>query len=468
MENLFDYICEAVFSKDAWKHRGAYDYPVALISDILSTGKVSMGNKGDESIDLDLSAKDKKELADIQSHVTDDNAMERFDSVMSKFGVSFTKIFKGKFSGHSGRGMEGQIFESLVCYLFNDPNGDINKWLDKFKAPNSDMWIDNSINSAKIIRSFIDTNYGSADDYIAIHVDGENFDQYSKLILDIASIFRGKGKNGLGALIGIKNASDLYNGSSKDKWNPADIVLIKNDPAALQDALDAIIAGNSGTATNSVLVTKLGEGLIIPISLKKIGDSGKIYGHHIDNAEFMDEHEITLTKIKLAKRYSKGITGNFVVIGITEDGVPSEIEIRAQTGETGHDNLSIEVVNASGKSRGGKGISVVKKALGIKDNSYYANFADNDELFKKFEKYGFVDENDKPIDECPANLSETDLYKRTCFRGFFGLLETFEKQVKNNPKLKSSYGKGDDLLLNFTQFLWNACTDCPGSYYILK
>jgi len=95
MENLFDYICEAVFSKDAWKHRGAYDYPVALISDILSTGKVSMGNKGDESIDLDLSAKDKKELADIQSHVTDDNAMERFDSVMSKFGVSFTKIFKG-------------------------------------------------------------------------------------------------------------------------------------------------------------------------------------------------------------------------------------------------------------------------------------------------------------------------------------------------------------------------------------
>ena len=45
-------------------------------------------------------------------------------------------------------------------------------------------------------------------------------------------------------------------------------------------------------------------------------------------------------------------------------------------------------------------------------------------------------------------------YKESCM--------LFEQEVKSNPKLKSSYGKDDNLLLNFTKFLWNACTECPG------
>lgn len=465
MENLFDYIYEAVFAPKSWQHEEKYDYPVALISDILANSKVAIGKNGEEIIDLDLRPEDREELADIQSHVRDDNAMERFNSLMSKFGVSFTNIYKGKFSGQSGK---GSIFESLVCYLFNHPDGDISKWAKTFNAPNIDAWINNSIRSAKIIRDFIDTNYGSADKYVAIHVDWKNFDKYSDLIMDIASIFRGKGPKGLGGIIGVKNASDLYDGSHKDKWNPADIVLIKNDRAALEKTYADIIAGKSGTATNSILVTKLGEGLIIPISLKKIGEDGKIYGHRIGNADDMEKHEITLTKISLGTRYGKGLVGNLIVIGITADNVPSNVEIRAQTGSSGHDDLSIEALGASGKAREGKGISVVKRALGIKDNSYYANFADNDALFKKFEEYGFVDKNDNPIKKCPDKLAKVDLYKRTCFRGFFGLLALFEKQVESNPELKSSYGKGDNLLLNFARFLWNSCTDCPGSYYILK
>lgn len=463
MISLFDYLYEAVFQNNEWAHRGAYDYPVALISDILSTGTVDTGKDGEKTVKLDLSEEDKKELADIQAHVKDNDAIERFNAVMSKFGVQFKDVYKGKFSGHTGRGMEGQIFESLVCYLFNHPERDTKPWFDKFGAPNSDMWVDNSIRSAKIIRDFIDKTYGGADKYVALHVDGQNFDSYSDTILKLAGIF--SGKDGLAQIIGKKNANDLYDVASKDKWNPADIVLFKNDQNALQKTLDDIVAGNSGTIANDILVAKLGEGLIIPISLKAIDDKGKIYGHNIDTAEFMDSHEIVLTKLQLGKKYDKGTSGNFIVIGITEDGVPADIQVRAQTG---NDNLSIEAKLSSGKARGGKGITVVKKALDIKDNSYYVEFKDNDELFDEFEKYGFIDESGKDIKECPRNLAEVDLYKRTCYRGFFGLLRLFEQEVKRNPRLKSSYGKDDNLLLNFTKFLWNACTECPGSYYILK
>ena len=480
MENLFDhiynYIYEAKFTPKSWAHEGKYDYPVALINDILNTGEVAMEDHGEKIIKLHLSDEDRKELEDIRSHVKDSNAMERFDTLMSKFGVSFKKIYKGKFTGQSGK---GRIFESLVCYLFNYPDGDILEWFRTFNVPNDKGWIDSCTKSAEIIRDFIDkhSEYGTADDYIAIHVDGKNLIKNKpgnfELILDIASIFRGKGLNGLGGLfkknsVPAKNANDLYAGSHKDKWNPADIVLIKNDPESLKDAFKAIITDGSGTATNSILVAKLGEGLIIPISLKKLGEKGKMYGHNIGKADYMDKHEITLTKISLGTRYSKGLTGNLVVIGLTADGVPSNVEIRAQTGSSGHDDLSIEALSASGKARKGKGISVIKDILGIKDNSYYANFANNEELFNEFAKYGFVDENDNLINKCPEKLKDIDLYERTCFRGFFGLLKLFEAQVKSNPKLEPYYSKGDNLLLNFAQFLWNTCTDCPGSYYILE
>ena len=485
MENLFDhiynYIYEAKFTPKSWAHEGKYDYPVALIDDILNTGKVAMEDHGEQIIELHLSNKDRKELEDIKSHVKDANAMERFDILMSKFGVSFKKIYKGKFTGQSGK---GSIFESLVCYLFNYPEGNISDWFKAFNAPNDTGWIDSSIKSAEIIREFINkhSEYGSADDYIAIHVDGKDLIKEKPadldLIMDIASIFKGKGPKGLGGFfkkygnknaISAKNASDLYNGTKKDKWNPADIVLIKKDNIKLEEIRDEIIKGGTGTATNNILVAKLGEGLIIPISLKKIDKKGgAIYGHHIGEADEMKKHEITSTKISLAARYSDGLTGNLLVIGISEGGnPPSQVEIRAQTGSSGHDDLSIEALSASGKAREGKGISVVKDALGIKDNSYYANFANNEELFNEFAKYKFIDENNKPIDKCPAEFARKDLYKKTCFRGFFGLLELFNAQVKSNPKLNKSYNNADTLL-DFAQFLWNSCTDCPGSYYIVK
>lgn len=463
MKELYTFLFEAVFQNKEWEHRGAYDYPVALIDDIIKNRKVVLGAKGDRTIDLDLSADDIEQLQNIKANVRKDNALSDFDALAKKLGFSFRDVYKGSYSGHTGRGMEGQIFESLVCYLFNHQDGDIQKWYDKFGVDKNAMWEDNTVRSAEIIRKFMDKNYGNANSYVALHVDGQNFDTYGDTLLKLAGIF--KGKSGLASVIGKKNADDMYDVDSKDKWNPADIVLFRKDPKAWEQTLADIVAGNSGAIANDILVAKLGDGLIIPISLKAIDENGKIYGHNIDTAEFMDSHEIVLTKLQLGKKYDKGTTGNFIVIGITEDGVPADIQVRAQVG---NDNLSIEAKLQSGKARGGKGITVVKKALGIKNNSYYASFEDNDELFEEFAKYGFVDENGKDITKCPDSLKNIDLYNRTCYRGFFGLLRLFEQEVKSNPKLKSSYGKDDNLLLNFTKFLWNACTECPGSYYILK
>lgn len=463
MKNLYIYLTEAVFQNKEWEHRGKYDYSAALINDILKNKTVVLGVKGDKTIELQLTQDDIETLEDIKKNIQKDDALQRFDAVAEKYGFNFRMVYKGKYSGHTGRGMEGQIFESLVCYLYNHPDADIQKWYDKFGVGENETWEENAVRSADIIRKFIDKQYNNANNYVALHVDGQNFDTYGDNYLKLVGIFQGK--SGLAALIGKKNVDDMYDVDSKDKWNPADIVLLKKDPQSLQKTLDDIVAGNSGTIANNILVAKLGDGLIIPISLKAIDEHGKIYGHNIETAEFMDSHEIVLTKLQLGKKYDKGTTGNFIVIGITEDGVPADIQVRAQVG---NDNLSIEAKLQSGKARGGKGITVVKKALGIKNNSYYINFKNNNELFEMFADYGFVDENGKDITECPENLKNVDLYNRTCYRGFFGLLKLFEQEVKSNPKLKTSYGKDDNLLLNFTKFLWNACTECPGSYYILK
>lgn len=470
MISLYKYLFEAAFvvrnSKNEWSHGGYYDYPIMLIDDMISSNRVLLGKRGEKNIELKLSQDDINELKDIQTHVKDENALTRFNELTNKFGFKFTDVYKGKFSGYTGGQSTGEIYESLVCYLFNNPSANIDDWIKRFNAIKSEFWINNSKKSAQIIRVFMNNKYHNSNDYVALHINAKNYDTFDDVMLNIAKIFTGK--TGLSKIIDKTNVSDFYDGRYKDKWNPADIVLLKKDTNALKKVLDEIIIGNSGTTTNNILVRELGNGLIIPISLKAIDErNAKIYGHNIADAEFMDKHEIKLTYIQLGQDYtSHSKTGSFYDIGITENGVNARIQIRAQAKE--NDNISVEVHTQSGKARGGKGLEVIKRALDLSDNSYYHEFSNNDELFKEFKKYGFLDKNGYKIVECPQNLENVDLYNRTCYKGFFGLLEKFQKEVKQNPKLNSKYGEGDNLLLNFTKFLWDACTDCPGSYYILK
>ena len=57
-----------------------------------------------------------------------------------------------------------------------------------------------------------------------------------------------------------------------------------------------------------------------------------------------------------------------------------------------------------------------------------------------------------------------NLYKRICFKGIVGLIEKYKEVIlhKKNKNLTK-----DDVIL-FTKFIWEACTKCPGAYYIIK
>lgn len=95
MKELYTFLFEAVFQNKEWEHRGKFDYPVALIDDIIKNKKVVLGPKGDRTIDLDLSSDDIEQLQNIKANVQKDNALIDFDTLVRKFGFSFRDVYKG-------------------------------------------------------------------------------------------------------------------------------------------------------------------------------------------------------------------------------------------------------------------------------------------------------------------------------------------------------------------------------------
>ena len=467
-------ICEAFLkNEDFAKHD--YKYTKGLIDALINGHEIKLGEKGEKGVfnAKDLDDDTIEELQELQSKLNNgsDINIKDFNLAIQKTKLKYTSFFKGQFSGYEGQTL-GQMFESCTCYMFNYENYDINKWAEFMKIdPNNKefkSWEESSIQQVKLFKNYIKEHLKeNPNDYIAYHVDSNDYNlpEGADKYLILAKIFKGK--------IEIekinKNAKDIYTGKNKgkDKWNPADIVIIKkisdNDLSLIIKALQQCV---NGDAFNAKLVELLGSNIVLPVSLKKISkDSGKIIGHNIKNAKELDEHKIDLSYIRLGDRYkSNDDKGSMVVFGVNTD-LDEKTEIQFRRSTNAQPSLVIELMLQSKMARGGKGIAMAKQKLGIpNNNSYFMEFKSNDELFNYLNENGFKDSSKHIIEDIPEKIKNIDLYNRICYKGFCGIFEKYKTVFKKELNGKSK----DDIIKLFTEFIYLACVDCPGSYYIIK
>lgn len=437
-----------------------------------------------------------KELKDIK---------EKNKKISELFGKKsfWGLIYKGDFSGKNSSGASfGQIFESLVCYLYNNYasynnyNKDnkvselVEKWTKHFNVdktnPRYYAWVESSKYTVETIcKQFNPT------EYIAFHIDGQNLFEnivYNKNFQNIALIFRGK--TGIQTIFNNQNLNNIYQGKYKDKWNAADIVLVQKtlDYESFIKDLHGNDEHYDGKAFNNKLIsysilstdneiTKTPQ--IVPISLKFIDSVRKTIYININNNDFEDTKEIVKDianisniQIQFGQRYKENeLSGNFIV-----DGDSADIQIRKQSS----DNLSIEAKLSDNKfARGGKGISVIKDMLGIDKNDFYVTFNEDIDIYNYFKVNNFeVNLTEKEFNTLSENNDGT-LKDRICFRGFIGLIHYY-KHYKDKPIIPSSkFSTNIDYVMSakpltpsevveFIQFIWHACTQCPGVYYIIK
>ena len=481
LENLVS-IFEASFKPDDY-NKHDYVYVLNVLNDIKEKHVIKLGDKNGgpfKYLKLDITdnliENINKFIENIKSS-TPDSFNELFKNInyivyndvnckeetsIKNIDNLWSLIFKGDYSGKNSAGASyGNIFESLVCYLYNygtQNNYDeklINNWVKRFNVNMDDpsylSWIESSKISADLLKKHFKSNY------IAYHIDANDLfnNQKDNKYLNICKIF--SGKNGINDVLGNNDIWDsIYDGNKKDKWNAADIVLVSKE-LDLNKTIKDLGSSVDGKALNTKLVEYTINKKILPISLKKIDKNGKIYAHNINtNEEFInDEHEISDIKIVFGKTYpNDGLTGNFII-----DGKDARIQVRKQSSG---ENLSIEAKLSDNKNaRGGKGISVIKNKFNLKDNSYYVLFNTNDELWNFFKLNNFDIDLTKSEFDALANKF-LDLKDRICFRGFAGLYNTWNEYNKNNNV------KVTNPVIEFIKFLWESCTECPGAYYIIK
>lgn len=487
--------------KGDWEHRGSYSYARTVISDIIDLINGDKCSTGNPYIIMKPNAKDKRfyylsfhssarfiipDLNDLLDKLTASNFAD-LNKILGELNPSdytiyddpemtnkssyqnirrlWGKIYKGVYSNHTSGQSSGEIFESLICYLYNidannipETDDPVDSWVQIFDVQDNitgfDSWIQSSYNTVDIIRDIF------GDDYVACHLNGKDAlsGGYKKFI-DIEKIF--SGKNGIRQILG-NGYNDIYPGTKKDKWNPADIILIKKDldiDKLLRELRNKTMIPD-GQALNVKLASLAASKDIIPISLKNISSGGHLYAHNIDDSNAIaDKYNIVSMKIDIPKRLEiNKLSGSLWIHGISEDNEDCTIQLRAQSDSSSSgQNLSVEAgISGNRGARGGKGISVIKRALNIKDNSYYADLSDNEDIIE------FLDNNFRGMYD-PATLNTIskkykDLYKRICFRGFIGLYNLW---VSQNHNIK-------DPQIEFTKFLWASCVDCPGAYYIIK
>lgn len=447
-------ILEGSFKGGDWigVHIKDYHYPKQVIHDLL-TGK-SVKLEGDGEITLEDF--DKAKLEALASKLERNPELTTYldfndtyvgDKIPKKKNI-FLAIDKIPYSKGTSNSL-GENAESLVCYLFN--NGSTDETVEKFTQKSGIKFDDVYIKSCKAIVQLLHSHWKNSD-YQAVHVDGKDYDsdinQYSKYI---SMIFKSKalGKKVLGFSI-----DDLYSGK-KDKWNPADIILIKNDTVndswlKLQEVAKDGAAGVFGEPLNTVLSTLCNSEDVIPVSLKKCLGTPKLISHCVHDEDAL---EILDTNIKLASTYAKDKkNGSIYLISLTSNKDSCVIQFRTQ--DANNNNLSIESFLSSKSARGGKGLSVIKNALGLKNNSdYYAKVDSNEKFIKELKKYGFeIKATPKAVDKL-----NPPLYQRTAAIGLLGLIQKFKKFVESqgdtyNPE-------------RFAEFCWQACSSCPGAYY---
>lgn len=498
----YNFINEASFSnKDFTKHD--YKYVINVLDNILNNHSITLKEKNDDTnyaiITFNLDNNSKKEIEDFKANINEKSVSDLNKLLLKLFSNSkidnnnfninekslWTQIFKGDYTGNnSDSSTYGQIFESLVCYLYNKnidiKNIDINNFEDNKKLykyiidwsneknvnindNDFNSWVKSSLYSVKIIQEKIKDTFKKT--YIAYHVDGKDFfDKDTKLndnYKNIINIFKGK-KYIKSVLNNNIEYNDIYAGSKKDKWNPADIVLI-NTNIEYEEYIDKLNSASDGNQLNIFLHNYTISGDIIPISLKKINSNGSLKSVNIDKSinNVNTDSEIKPITIQLGKLYEKNSTsGNFII----SNGI-SSIQIRKQSD---NNNLSIEAkLTGNRLARGGKGISKLKSYLGIdKDNSYYYKFDNNKSVLDFFKVNNFViSKNEDEFYNIDKDYEENfKLYKRICFVGFAGLVQKYKEKIKIDLGNPLSNQDAE----NFYNLLWDSCTKCDGSYYIIS
>lgn len=451
-------IMEGAFAGGDWLgvHSQDYKYPKMVIHDLLNDKPVKLQAGGE----LSLKDFDKQKLEELASKLErcpeltdykDFNQPYIGGQINKRKKNVFLAIDKLPYSGATSNSL-GETAESLVCYLFNNGASDenIEKWVNLSKKQLDKIYY----KSCKEIVNLLYSNWKNTD-YEAVHVDGKDYDtnlnKYSKYI---AMIFKSKslGKQVLGF-----NIDDLYAGK-KDKWNPGDIILInkkhlEDSWLRLQEIAKDNAQGIFGKPLGVVLASLCEEEAVIPVSLKKCIKYPKIFSHCVEQENATSFRE---TNISLASRYVKDkLNGSIYLISLSDDDNTCTVQFRAQDGN--NNNLSIESFLQSKSARGGKGLTVIKSALGIppRNNNYYATFKSNEELADTLKNLGFSIA--KNLNKSKKDQMNSSLYTRTCVRGLIGLILKFKDHVeKQGDKYEP---------VKFAEFCWQACCSCPGAYY---
>lgn len=372
----------------------------------------------------------------------------------------------------------GQYAEALVCYFFNnykqiDVNDkDIMSQINDIENQ-SGIMIDSSWRQS-IARMVGAINTGSTnsiqwtnDNYIAAHIDGRDLERLPEYVTDIAQIYSGKK--------GCKQVlSQTFNGipNAKDNWNKADIVLIKRDEDTLIETISNAVkqlgddASDKTNELNNILNSLVIEGKIIPISLKKLDkDSFRIIGENIPSSGQASTLDVVEAKLVMPTKIDKtGYSGTMWLNVTTSAGVQYNLQFRSQL-DTSR-NLSIEAqLPGNSSARGGKGVTLIKQAVGItRNDKYIDDFESIDDMCSALMSTGFdIYADSKRVSSASAlkkffsslTVKGRPAWERTCFGGFTGVFSRFKKM----------YEKDDEQTVQnaFATCCLNKCALCNGA-----
>ena len=125
MNSLYNYITETAFTnKDFIKH----DYAQRVIDKILSSAPIRLGANGERGEFI----LDTKEIDSIKNQLEKVRSVEEFNKIIEPYGIKWSSIFKGDFSGYSN-GLtsknKGNMFELEFINHFEDYKDDLAKSL---------------------------------------------------------------------------------------------------------------------------------------------------------------------------------------------------------------------------------------------------------------------------------------------------------------------------------------------------
>lgn len=287
--------------------------------------------------------------------------------------------------------------------------------------------------SSQITADFISMKWPNTQ-YTAVQVNDGDLSTKEKRV---AMIY--KSKENASKVLGLPKGtlSSLYVGDHKDDWNKADILLVKNDENPVEYLTSKV---DGPEFLNISLDNLVKKGIIIPISLKKVGKNPSLLLK--DGSSTVINKEVVDSYLELPSKRLDPNTNNAscYIHGKTVDGDHIKIQFRRQSDT--FDRLSIED-NSLKLARGGKGVSKIYRDL---DFDYSFKFKDEDEAVSELQKI------------CPIrnNLpTEPSWYNRTAFRGIVAVYNSYVEKY---------HGDGN----SFVSYLHDQCTIGSTMFYLVS